>query len=80
MLPYSTEEGVDRFSVSVLWRAPCGSADSDEDEGPRQERRGLMVDALHTWFTVELERVSGRANAGRCLLNRPETTPYIPSR
>src|SRR4051794_36844365 len=33
----------ERLTVSVVWWAPCGSADGDEDEGPRRHDRALLL-------------------------------------
>ena len=36
------DEAVLALLVSVVWATPCGSADSDEDEGPRRIERACI--------------------------------------
>src|SRR3954454_11694512 len=35
--------GHGRYTVSVAWRAPCGPADEDEDQGPRRHDQALLL-------------------------------------
>jgi hypothetical protein len=61
------EEALRRIGDLYTIEAEIRGRPADERRAARQERSKSIVDALHTWLTAQLERVSGRSNLAEAI-------------
>jgi hypothetical protein len=61
------EEALRRIGELYAIEAEIRGRPAEDRKAVRQERSRPLVDALHTWLTAQLERVSGKSNLGEAI-------------